>query len=156
MIPTLALDLATLTGWAHSDGASGVIDLKPKRGESPGMRYVNLKSFLNRAYAASPFRLVAYEMPIHRGGAATEVLLGLQTKVQEWCAEKNLSLPEEQTIEYTRRTPKEVKKHATGRGNASKTAMKLAAEKRWGFEPIDDNHTDALWLLDLVQKELGE
>ena len=39
----LSLDIATKTGWA-TDTTSGVWDLKPKRGESEGMRVVRFKS----------------------------------------------------------------------------------------------------------------
>jgi Holliday junction resolvasome RuvABC endonuclease subunit len=149
----LALDLANSTGWAHSDGTSGVVDFKPKRGESPGMRYVRLRVFLDKMSKAHPFELVAYEQPHHlRSGAATEVLVGLLTRVQEWCAERGL---EGMRIEHTNQSPTEVKKHAVGKGKASKLAMMLAAERKWGFEPKTDDEADALWLLDLVKKELG-
>ena len=44
-----------------------------------------------------------------------------------------------------------VKRHATGRGNASKEEMIVAAHAR-GFRPSDDNEADALaillWVID--------
>jgi len=144
----LALDLATLTGWAHSDGASGVQSFKPRRGDSLGMRYLNLRAWLSRIYEVAPFELVAYERPLlhHRGGHAAEVLLGMATHVLSWAAEHG--------IETTTRTPGEIKRHALGKGRGSKLAMMLACEKKFGHEPIDDNHADAMWLLDLVRREL--
>jgi Holliday junction resolvasome RuvABC endonuclease subunit len=42
-----------------------------------------------------------------------------------------------------------IKKHATGKGNATKEMMILAAKKR-GWNPVDDNHADALHLLSLA------
>lgn len=40
-----------------------------------------------------------------------------------------------------------LKKFATGKGNADKDAMRVAAEKRWGplGEDVDDNQVDAMW-----------
>ena len=148
----LALDLATSTGWAHSDGPSGVQSFKPGRGDSPGMRYLALRGWLSRVHEECPFDLIAYEQPHHRGGHATEVLVGMVTTVQAWAAEHE--------VEVTARHTSSLKKHALGskkgRRKWSKLAMKLAAERKWGIDVIDDDHADALWLLDLVQKELGD
>lgn len=47
---------------------------------------------------------------------------------------------------YALITPASVKKYATGKGNADKTAMALAAFKRAGVEFGDDNQCDAWWL----------
>ncbi len=49
-------------------------------------------------------------------------------------------------IRYVLITPASVKKYATGKGNADKTAMALAAFKRAGVEFGDDNQCDAWWL----------
>ena len=38
---------------------------------------------------------------------------------------------------------------ATGKGNAPKDAM-LAAVRRWGYAPVDDNEADAIALLHLA------
>lgn len=42
--------------------------------------------------------------------------------------------------------PATLKAYATGKGNADKTAMAVAALKRSGREFADDNQTDASWL----------
>ena len=44
-----------------------------------------------------------------------------------------------------------IKKHATGKGNASKEAM-LASARSKGHDPSDDNEADALALLDWTQR----
>lgn len=49
-------------------------------------------------------------------------------------------------IDYVLVTPATLKKFATGKGNADKTAMTLAAYKRSGLEFDDDNQVDAFWL----------
>ncbi|MCO5166610.1 MAG: hypothetical protein M9894_09620 [Planctomycetes bacterium] len=53
-------------------------------------------------------------------------------------------------------TPAEVKKHATGRGNASKADMVEAARQRWRIAVDDHNQGDALCLLAWTLEEIGE
>jgi len=142
----LALDLATQTGWASSDGTSGMQKFPLKRGESPGMRYRNLRAWLSEMHEKGSFEVIAYEQAHHRGGHATEVLLGMATIVQAWAAEFG--------VDVTSRHSSQIKKHALGKGKGTKLAMMLACEKKFGFEPETDDEADALWLLDLVQKDL--
>jgi len=63
-------------------------------------------------------------------------------------------------IEYRGYSPGEIKKHATGKGNSGKPAMREAAKEKWGpiviRESTDDNEIDALWLLDLAKEEYGD
>lgn len=51
--------------------------------------------------------------------------------------------------------PAVLKKYATGRGNADKTAMAVALQKRWGNELRDDNKVDAFWLAAAGRDHLG-
>lgn len=51
--------------------------------------------------------------------------------------------------------PAVLKKFATGRGNADKTAMAVALQKRWGLELRDDNKVDAWWLGAAGREHLG-
>ena len=62
---------------------------------------------------------------------------------------------EENGIEYRGYSPAEIKKHATGKGNAGK-ALVIAAAKAKGWAVGDDNEADALWLLDLAAKQYGQ
>ena len=79
----LALDPGTTTGWAalvHGKIISGAWWLQPTRGESPGMRYIKLLGCLNEVQCATAPELVVYEKQRHRGGAATQVALGVVSK----------------------------------------------------------------------------
>jgi len=138
----LSLDFGSRCGWAISDGndvESGVWQIAPQRGESPGMRYVRLRGCLNTLLAAYPdLAAVYYEQAHHRGGAATEYAVGCATASQAWCAEKG--------IDHAAVHSATIKKHATGRGNADKAAM-LAAMQAKGHAVTDDNEADALALL---------
>ena len=144
----LALDMGSRCGWAIGKAAeqgsgqvcSGVWDIAPRRGESPGMRYLHLRAHLQRVRAAYPdLAAVFYEQAHHRGGAATEYAVGCVATVQAWCAEHGL--------EHAAVHSATIKKHATGKGNAPKDAV-MGAMRRRGFTPADDNEADALALLD--------
>lgn len=140
---TLALDMGSRCGWAIGNAdevTSGVWDIVPRRGESPGMRYLHLRAQLQTVRAAYPdLATVFYEQAHHRGGAATEYAVGCVATVQAWCAEHG--------IEHAAVHSATIKKHATGKGNAPKDAVMTAMRSR-GFAPADDNEADALALLD--------
>lgn len=144
----LALDLGTRTGWAMTNGLSGVQDFTPRRGDSPGMRWLEFRAWLNRLLDASPVALVAYEQAHHRGGAATHCAHALIGQLEAVVAERG--------IEVTSRHTASIKKHATGSGKTKKPEMFAAARAKWNDRTvIDDNESDALWLLDLVTHELA-
>ena len=153
----LALDPATKFGWAYGDpptGASGVWDLSIRRDESGGMRLIRLRSKLHEVYNAGPIDLVVFETVSYTGkhmqGASVQgEMLGV---VKTWCHDHG--------VEYAGYNPQTIKKHALAdqpKGSKrDKEAMVKAACRRWpAVEIIDDNHADALWLLDLAQSELG-
>lgn len=143
----LALDLATRCGWAHSNGCSGVQDFAPRRGDSPGMRWLAFRAWLSRVLDAAPTEVIVYEQAHHRGGAPTHVAHSLIGMTEAVAAERG--------IEITNRHTATIKKHATGKGNANKEQMTQAAKDRWPIAIEDDNHADALWLLDLAVTELS-
>lgn len=137
----LALDPATKTGFAHSSGPSGVWDLRVKPDESSGMRLVRLQAKLNEIQTSLRIDLLVYESARNmKHGNAIRVAGELQGTIKLWC--------ENHGIEYQGISPSTIKRHATGKGNASKAEMVIAAEIRWPTVVIDDNHADALWLLD--------
>jgi hypothetical protein len=159
----LSLDLGTKTGWALWDGArmeSGVQDFTKQRGESNGMLFLKF----NRWLAAMPpdsyvmdgirpqdkFDLIVFEQAHHRGGAATEIAVGLMTRVLEFCARYG--------IEHTSVHSASLKKFATGRGNADKDEM-IERLRRRGLVHLDyipgNDEADALWLLIYALEKFG-
>ena len=148
----LALDLATTTGWAFLRGdqysyESGTMTLDLKRGESPGMRFVRFNKWLKEMLDDHTPELVIYEQAHHRGGAATELCVGLVTRVQEACSERS--------INYQKLHSNTLKKFATGSGRASKDDMLARAREHWGWNIEDHNQADALWLMEWAKKEYG-
>lgn len=145
----LALDLATKTGWAHSCGESGVWDLSVQRDESGGMRFIRLRAKLGEMLRGVGVDVVYYELPFahKKNKTGCDVGTKLTAIVESWALENGL--------EYCGKTNSDVKKHATGKGRVDKDAMIAAAEEKFEIAIIDDNHADALWLLDLAMTELN-
>lgn len=142
----LALDMATKTGWA-TPKESGVQTFDCKRGESPGMRFLRFRKWLNDMDDLASPNVIAYEQPHHRGGAATEVAYGFLTVVKEVAAEKGIELMPVHSST--------LKKWATGKGNAGKGEMVFEAKRR-GYNPKDDNEADACLIYDYAMEELGK
>ena len=150
----LGLDCATKTGWCllGADGKpieSGVQDFSKRRGESNGLVFLRFRKWLTELIQALPMKpgLVPYERAHFRGGAATELCVGLQTRVQEVCAELGIESAPVPTMT--------LKKSATGSGKAGKDAMIETARAILGREPIDDNEADAVHVASWAFKEYG-
>jgi hypothetical protein len=159
--PILALDLATRAGWAElAAGAtvptSGAIDL-PDHG--PAARVVGLTTWLwpRLAPIAAGRGLLIYEGPIMYPGRANAFRVGchlesnLLNMARAWGVDHVLVA-----------SPAEVKKHATGSGNAKKDEVVRAMRVRWGRTekgPLgleDDNEADALALLSYALAALDQ
>lgn len=136
----LALDLASRTGWAIvRDGRvieSGVQDFSKRRGESNGVLFLRARKWLSEFGHPTPPDLVAYEQAHFRGGAATEICVGLQTRAQEIAVEWG--------VESAPVPTSTLKKWATGVGRAEKAAMIAWAASKIGRQPEDDNEADAI------------
>jgi len=138
----IGIDCGVHCGWASCNGGhveSGVQVFDTKRGESPGMRFLRFRRFLSELCALVQPALLVYEQAHHRGGAATELLVGMTTRVQETAAELG--------IEHQGVHSGTLKKWATGRGDASKADMVAAARERCAVDVGDDNEADALLLM---------
>ena len=147
IVNILALDLATKTGWATNiSRTSGVQVFDAKRGESPGMRFLRCRGWLSEMLTLlGGVDVIVYEQAHHRGGAATACCVGLVSMVQAFAAEHGIELMTVHTGE--------LKRWATGKGNAGKPAMMKAARAR-GWNPVDDNEADAQLLLEFTKQQL--
>ncbi len=140
----LALDLGTTTGWALSGQThpvtSGSENFKPQRFEGGGMRYLRFKRWLTEIKQSVDTLDSVYfeEVRRHVGVDAAHAYGGFLATLTAWC--------EHHQIPYQGVPVGTIKKHATGKGNASKDDM-IAAAKARGFDPVDDNESDALALL---------
>ena len=140
----LALDLGTTTGWAlrGSDGhiTSGSESFRPQRFEGGGMRFLRFKRWLTELKAVTNGidALHFEEVRRHVSTDAAHAYGGFLATLTAWC--------EHHQIPYQGVPVGTIKKHATGKGNASKDEMVASARAR-GHAPADDNEADALALL---------
>ena len=140
----LALDLGTTTGWAlqSPDGlvTSGTVSFRPRRFDGGGMRYLRFRNWLDEMdRLAGPIATIWYEeVRRHAGTDAAHVFGGLLATLTAWA--------EMRGVPYQGVPVGTIKKHATGKGNASKAMMIEAAQAR-GYRPEDDNEADAIAIL---------
>ena len=152
MNKVLALDIATNTGWAFLDGDkifSGEWDLSIKKGQHPGRKLGVLWFKLRAVHNQWGIKSIVYERPGHLQGSARKVLPAIQGAIEMWgYVEK---------IPCKSYSPKEIKKYATGNGNANKEQMLEAARNKWPDLSIHGHdQADALWLLDFARNNESE
>jgi hypothetical protein len=137
----LALDLGTSTGWAlrNPDGriVSGTESFKPGRFEGGGMRYLRFKRWLTELKGTTEGLGAVYfeEVRRHAGVDAAHVYGGFLATLTAWC--------EHHKIPHSGVSIGTIKRHATGKGNASKDQM-LAAMRAAGLAPVDATDADDL------------
>ncbi len=140
----LAIDLGTTTGWAmrtlEGQLTHGFASFKPSRYEGGGMRYLRFKRWLSdmRHLATDIHSVYFEEVRRHAGVDAAHVYGGLLATLSAWCEHHNLP--------YQGVPVGTIKRHATGKGNASKDDV-MRAMRALGHPVTDDNEADALALL---------
>lgn len=140
----LALDLATKTGWAASDGkviTSGTQSFTfDARYEGGGMRFLRFNNWLDKMAGLMVIERIAFEEVRQRAAsvAAGHVYGGFLAHLTSWC--------EANKVPYEGIPVGTIKKHAAGAGNAGKDAI-IKAMRAKGHDPKDDNEADALALL---------
>ena len=148
----LALDCGTKTGWASiADGRieSGVQDFSLKRGESKGIRFLRFNTWLDSMVKLTYPQVVVYELAHFRGGHATEILVGMTTRIEEFCESNN--------IEYSSIHSMTLKKFATGKGRANKEDMINVAREKFNKPDLSsDDEADALHVLAWAREEFGK
>jgi Holliday junction resolvasome RuvABC endonuclease subunit len=143
----LAIDPATKCGWAHSCGMGGTWDISIRRDESAGMRLIRLRGKMEEIRTSVGVDLCVFEAARNAGPKMQGALVVgamLQSVIMTWAIDNQ--------IEYRGFSPTEIKKYATGKGNAGKEDMVAAAITRWpDVDFVDHNHADATWMLSLAQ-----
>lgn len=143
----LALDVATHCGWATKT-ASGVWDFSIKKDESSGMRLIRFKAKVREMCEKEQINVVVFERTagFHKNAIIVQAELHGVLKL----------FLEEQRIQYRAYSSSEIKKFATGKGNAGKPLMIQAAKDKYPtINIIDDNHADALHIYHLAIGDLN-
>lgn len=160
----LALDLATIVGWAAAGlgewrpiaplqlpgapptwepngGIKNLAELKQYR-DDHGSMFSGFRDWLDGLITSWGIVIVVKEAPVmHSYPDALRISLGLGSIAELVARDRDIPIFE--------KAPKAIKKFATGNGNANKPMMVAAAKAR-GWHVVDDNHADALWLLDFT------
>lgn len=143
----LALDIASVTGWAISTKEYGTWNFKTKKDESMGMKLLRFRAKLNEVKELIQFNLIVYERAagVFKNSIIHEAkLIGV---VEEWC--------ELNKVAYRSYSATEIKKFATGKGTAGKPLVIQAAKEKLNYTGDNDNEADALWLLQLAKQDLN-
>lgn len=143
----LCLDLGQHCGWAMSVNGkiqSGVWNLKPTKFESNGFEFVKFKRNLELEIIIGGVEKIYFEaVRRHSGTDAAHCYGGYLNILRCICLEND--------IPYEGIPVQTIKKHATGSGNADKGKMiEVAIKKFPRTNVIDDNHADALLLLNYI------
>lgn len=146
----LAVDPGTECGWAHSSGGSGTWDLRVRTDESDGMRLIRLTGKLLEIEEAVGIELLVYEAARYATENSHRALV-VQSEMQGQLKRTAI----ERGWQYKGYSASEIKRHATGKGNASKDHVLRAARSRWA-KGENHNEADALWLLDLATETVGK
>jgi hypothetical protein len=143
----LILDLGTTLGWAMHDEigkiTSGTVSFKSGRYEGGGIPYLRFKRWLTEIKQTCGGIDAVYfeEVRRHLGTDAARKYGGFLEHLTAWA--------EHHQIPYQGIPVGTIKRHITGKGNASKAEV-IEAVRAKGFKPVDDNEADALALLDFV------
>lgn len=149
----LAIDIGTQCGWALGTrgGAAkgGSESFSPAKHGGHGRRWLAFRQFLTEtARGAGEVHAVYFEdVKRHEGVLAAHAYGGFLAMLQAWCAANQIPM-------YPVGVGA-IKKHWTGKGNANKAVMVESAKAR-GFNPVDDNHADALALLSYAFAQEGQ
>lgn len=147
----VCLDLGTQTGYAkYDDGKidSGSKDFSTKRFEGGGFRGLRFRDFLNTlTEQRKPQAIYFEEVRAHMGTLAAHVYGGLLMVLTMWC--------EEHEVPYLSVPVQHIKTAVTGNHMAKKEEV-IAAVKRLGHNPKDDNEADAIALMYHVIRKLDE
>lgn len=146
----LSLDMATTTGWALLKGGKvtfGTFTVKRTKGlktrpdEHEGVEYLQFLRWINRQFEKhAPSKVVAEESAGHwKSVIAARKPLGMRAFLMAAAACYNTPV--------SLYTASQVKKYATGKGNAKKPAMIASARQRYGVSVEDHNASDALHVL---------
>lgn len=145
MTRILAIDPATLCGFAHSNGHHGVWSLG-EASEGQGRRLIRLRSLIHGAAKMWGIdRIAAEAASFGSKFASTQQFHNELRGVMRLVAA-------EIGAEFYELKPTTIKKFATGSGRAEKQQMIAACKRLLGIEARDSNEADALFILEAAKQ----
>lgn len=149
VLPILAIDLGTHTGWAMRDRwgvvTSGSQSFELSRWEGYGVRLLRFRKWVREMIdehllaGGKPGEeaVVVYERPIEYSRGKRGKSSG--SEISHQLVGALLPELEDRGLHHEAPTPSEVKKASAGKGNANKEAMAHAAEETWEHYTIPDD-----------------
>lgn len=149
----LALDVATVTGWAWTDGERiehGVWDLRVSGTARSGKKLEQLENQIYWMIEHYPIDVIAHEdLSVGSKGFSAAYFRGQCGGILELAASKN-------EIVVLPCHISSVKLFATGNGAAKKPEMIHAARCKLGIDVTSPDEADALWVLHYAMAEVSE
>lgn len=143
----LAIDQASTSGWCVSENLHGIWDFKTRADESHGMKLLRFKAKLKEVCEAEGVEVVVYERVAGFHKNAIIHAAKMVAVIESFC--------EDNGIQYRAYSATEIKKYATGKGNANKDKMVASCIERYGFTPVTDDEADATFLWHLANDDLN-
>lgn len=146
----LAIDPAEKTGFAffnQKDVNYGLQSFKLKRDENFGSKLIRFKTFIEKMIEENEINFISFERPSGHMPAAIMSHAKFVAVMELICTERE--------IPYCGFSASEIKKSATGKGNANKIDMIAYAKKDFAYKGKDDNEADAIHILNLTFKNLN-
>jgi Holliday junction resolvasome RuvABC endonuclease subunit len=141
-VAVVGIDLSlTATGIAYADGSTVTITAKGLTGPE---RLIHIRDAVRGALDVAELApdLVVLEGYAFGRPAQAHQMGELGGVVRVALHEETAEFP---TMRWAVVPPAKLKKFATGKGTADKTAMVVAARERLGWTGMDNNAADALW-----------
>jgi len=133
----IGIDLGTKAGVAnfHDDTITfGMVDLRLRKGDTPGMRYGMFRRFLEEFLEPPPDVVYYEDVKRHLGTQAAHVYGGLLAVLMMVCDQKG--------VRYVPVGVQAAKMRMTGKGNATKTEMVAAVRREFAHVPNIDSITE--------------
>jgi Holliday junction resolvasome RuvABC endonuclease subunit len=140
----LGIDQASNCGWAINNQIYGLWDLKTRKDEDSGMKLLRFRNKLKEVVASENVDIIVYERVAGQHKSSIIHAAKLVAVIETFCIDNGIG--------YASFSAAEIKKYATGKGNANKEAMVTAAQQRYGYTGTDDNIADALHILNLANE----
>ncbi len=149
----LAIDAATLTGWAHSSGRHG--EWRLGKGDERASRLRRMILGAGRLYGVD---LIVYELASYGAGFRVDKRTGRKfqqmasIKLHNELAGAIKDAAIELGAELWGYHPSTIKAQTTGSGRASKEQMIAAVNSLYGVETDSDNVADAVAMLEMAKR----
>jgi Holliday junction resolvasome RuvABC endonuclease subunit len=142
----LALDQASNCGWC-TETTYGCWDFNTRKDESAGMKMIRFKSKLREVIQLEGINIVVYERVAGQHANSIIHAAKMVAMIEIYC--------EEIGINYRAYSAGEIKRFATGNGNANKQKMIDSAKQKYGYVGKNDNEADAIHLYHLAKQDLN-